>query len=177
MPKETESEKLVKDTLHHLQETGQIVYGHKIVQLGFRGQGTPGAVDFLMVLNDGRTVLLEVKEAASTNIQYSRFSKKTRQRAVVAQANDCLVVVRFYNGNTNRGSDKYYELYHLLPPRTIPMDKSGSVRMSECPVAIAGQRVGRRVFGLSDDAGLSTRGNPTQGIIDFLPAVERALKN
>lgn len=172
---ETTSEKLLKDTINKLKKEGKIINGNKYFQQ-VRGQfRTKAPMDFYIVDNDYHTHNIEVKEKGGITLPYSHF--KDEQRRLLNHGIDNYtkywLLIRFFSSDYNRNNAHYFERYFLCDGRIAPdMGDSGSISMNdllenEMVIEIASRMQGA-TKGIVEDAGLTTRENPTEGFSMFL---------
>jgi len=78
----TKSEKLVKDTLILAKQNKEILWSHKLEPLFMGKFRTDAMFDFLVILNNGDTLLLEVKEVKSHYFNFHLIKDKQMEFVV-----------------------------------------------------------------------------------------------
>lgn len=182
MAKETYSEKIMKDTLKYLWHQNEIKRSQKIDTPQYQ----PESVDFLVTTNDTRSHWIEVKESGSGNVGQSRFNEIQLDILGDPDYSDpqshtyAWVLVRFYDGERTRASSSYYEDWFLLPG-IFARETSITLKMClEDPRSthLASYRAKTWLFGMEQEAGLTTKGNATHGLSGLLaPIIERGVTN
>lgn len=167
---ETDSEKLVKDSLAWATETEKILGVQKITTSMYQKE----PIDFIAWDLDGKTHLIEVKETQTSSISptaYNEVQSYLLTQEVFNQDNSptcAWTVARFYSGDKNRNHSQYYELYFLVPGDWVAKEPITIVncRKHEDAVLLGGYEYGE-YFDIDNEHGLTTRGNATDGLKKF----------
>lgn len=165
---ETHSEKVVKDTLHKMEADGDILWQMRLKQVSGPAYSTKAPLDFVVATNDGVTHWIEVKEAGRPTMQFGQF--KPKQRKLLHNVNNTWLVLRFYDGEHTRAHSCYWEEWCFLPGTEAPQpEEAGSLGVAQwvgTESHLAGYKHGEK-WGLSEDAGRTTRGNPSTGLTNL----------
>lgn len=160
---ETDSEKILKDTLIALENRGAIKWFHR-----YKQQYSRAPLDFEVWLNNGEVHHVEAKETQGTTLPFGNFDAE--QRDLLHHRENTWLLVRYYSGEYTRAHSHYYEQWFWLPGDMAPSDrdKGSSLRMNDLLEARPDCRIAYhehgRVVGISEDAGCTTQGNPSKGL-------------
>jgi len=174
---ETESEKVLKDTLCRMQHDRFITLGLRN-NMGGRNYSAKAPIDFTVIDVEGDTHWLEVKEVGRPTLPYGQFDEQQRHLLHVARNAWCLL--RFYDGEHTKAHSCYWEEWFVVDGCLAPEEgEHGSlgvtrllenVENSQLKHHIAGYQHGQP-WGFSDDAGRTTRGNDSVGLTE-IPFIE-----
>lgn len=169
MGKETESEKLFKDTLIRKQADGDIYWFHKCKQ-----KFTPAPIDFIVVDNTRLTHYVEVKEVKGATMAWGQF-KDNDQRRLLHGLTNTWVLLRF-SADMNRNNTNYWENYFLCPGHTWcpkPGQTGGSIALESLLNCDDGT-IKRLAYvdytgshGFENDYGRTTQGNTSRGLLNI----------
>lgn len=172
----TESEKILADTLRRLERDGEIQWGHKFEAQIHGKFRTPAPIDFLIV-HDGIYYPLEVKEQGAISIPFGHF--KDEQRRLLNALPNALMLLRYFSSDYTRNNLHYFEHYFLVRGADwcpVLEETGGGVKLSSLlssdrAVHLANHQNGIKA-GFDEEAGLTSRDNPSTGLSGFLEALE-----
>lgn len=158
---ETDSEKLLKDTLNYMDHNDLIQWHYRFSQ-----KFSPAPLDFEVWIG-GEVHHVEVKESQEERIRYSVFGED--QRRLLNLRSNTHLLLRFYSGEYTRAHSDYYEYYLWCPGSKAPNPMSiGSIKLNSLidspSVYLVGWREGDQCGGIENNAGLTTRDNPSEGL-------------
>lgn len=169
MGKETESEKLVKDTLIKKQADNSIYWFHK-----FRQLYSTAPLDFVLINNSKEINFIEVKEVKGATMAWGQF-KDGEQRKLLHGLPNTWLILRF-SADMNRNNTNYWENYFLCVSShwcPKPGQKGGSIALEDL-LNCKDNTVYRLAYvdytgshGFGDEAGLTTQENPSRGLLDI----------
>lgn len=167
---ETESEKLVKDSLFYGVHDDLIVAMQKITTPMYQKE----PIDFIAFDNDGKCHLIEVKESQTSSISPNDYNEKQYNLLTQDIFNAepyhtrAWSITRFYSGDKNRNHSQYYELYFIVPGFWVDEIKISiqNCRDRDDAILLGGYEYGD-YFNISKKFGLTTRGNKTEGLKTF----------
>lgn len=163
---ETESEKVVKDTLKRIDNQEDVILKQNISTTKFSSE----TIDFFVVDNESRSHLIEVKESAETKLYESLF--KDDQVEVLSSPilnreesnTKPWIISRFYRKDVTRKSHDYFEYYFMLPGYYVQQDPSiDQIRGAGDTHYLGGMKNGEREF-IDDTYGISTQENESKGL-------------
>lgn len=168
---ETDSEKMIKDTLNRMLNEDKILYKQKANTPRYQKE----PIDFIAVDNTGACHLIEVKANKTTTIGNSQFKDHQKEYLTKQELNtisggsgktNAWIVAHFYRGDASRRDSNYYEHYFLLPG--IYASDNLTISISECRNDKAVTFLGGYEYGewvkIHEDFGLSTQGNDSKGL-------------
>jgi hypothetical protein len=164
-----ESEKVVGDTFRKMEADGRVEFFHRCNTPQYFRE----PIDFFVSTPDSRTHYIEVKESGDGNVAESQFKDYQKELLETNLFNQdgsgtrAWIIARLFDGEHIRSHSNYYEWYFLLPGSMC----SDTISIAECRRHDGCHYLGKYEYGewvnMSDDDGLTTKGNPTRGIEDI----------
>jgi hypothetical protein len=183
----TDSEKIMRDSLHNMAVNGDILFYHR--------ENTPQYfnehIDFTVIDNKGKSYLIESKESGSSKSispsQFKRLQKSVLKSPVINEDGGCTrgyIHARIFDGDSTKRAKRHYD-YHLLVPgnwigeKTISLDNLGLnpesddvvIRLPHEDVHLLSVYKNRSWHGMSEEYGRTTNGNESLGF-ESIPVLE-----
>gem|GEM_PF-7079946 len=169
------SQKVFKDTLIKLEEDKKILWGHKLEAQVHGKFRTPAPLDFIVVSGNGTYFPVEVKEISSTNLSIDHF--KTRQYELLQILPNAQILIAFMSPDKTKRNPDYWEEWFTIPGNKLSGIKEASVSRKklrkefednpEGDTQLVAEFKHREYIGIEENAGQTTRGNPSKGLTNI----------